>query len=117
MAPYFEGLEHFPGRRLHAHDFRDACEFKGKNLLLVGSSYSAEDIATQCYKYGAKSITISYRSAALGFDWPENFSERPLLTKVEGKTAHFVDGSTCEVDAIILRSEERRVGKRGGGRG
>lgn len=101
-VPYFEGFEHFPGRILHAHDFRDACEFEGKNLLLVGSSYSAEDIATQCYKYGAKSITISYRSAALGFDWPENFSERPLLTKVEGKTAHFVDGSTCEVDAIIL---------------
>lgn len=101
-VPYFEGFEHFPGRVLHAHDFRDACEFEGKNLLLVGSSYSAEDIGTQCYKYGAKSITISYRSAAMGFDWPDNFSERPLLTKVDGKTAHFVDGSSCEVDAIIL---------------
>src|SRR5690625_6478278 len=30
-VPYFEGFEHFPGRILHAHDFRDACEFEGKN--------------------------------------------------------------------------------------
>lgn len=46
----------FGGRILHAHDFRDALEFKGKNVLLVGSSYSAEDIGSQCYKYGAKQI-------------------------------------------------------------
>jgi trimethylamine monooxygenase len=101
-APYFEGLEQFPGRVLHAHDFRDACEFADKDLLLVGSSYSAEDIGTQCHKYGAKSVTFSYRSEPMGFDWPDSFSERPLLTRVEGKTAHFKDGSSREVDAIIL---------------
>lgn len=32
--PYFPGFEHFGGRILHAHDFRDALEFKGKDLLL-----------------------------------------------------------------------------------
>ncbi len=30
------------------------------------------------------------------------FRERPLLQKVVGRTAHFKDGSTKEVDAIIL---------------
>jgi len=101
-TPYFEGLEQFPGRVLHAHDFRDACEFQGKDLLLVGSSYSAEDIGTQCHKYGAKSVTFSYRSSPMGFDWPASFSEVPLLTGVTGKTAHFKDGTSKEVDAIIL---------------
>jgi trimethylamine monooxygenase len=101
-APYFEGLEQFPGRVLHAHDFRDACEFTGKDLLLVGSSYSAEDIGTQCHKYGAKSVTFSYRSQPMGFDWPKSFKEVPLLTKVDGKTAHFKNGETRDVDAIIL---------------
>ena len=33
--PYFEGLEEFPGRVLHAHDFRDALELKGEDILLV----------------------------------------------------------------------------------
>ncbi|WP_339842820.1 NAD(P)/FAD-dependent oxidoreductase [uncultured Halopseudomonas sp.] len=101
-APYFEGLEQFPGRVLHAHDFRDACEFQGKDLLLIGSSYSAEDIGTQCHKYGARSVTFSYRSQPMGFDWPESFNEVPLLTEVIGKTAHFKDGTSKAVDAIIL---------------
>lgn len=101
-APYFEGLNQFPGRVMHAHDFRDACEFAGKDLLLIGSSYSAEDIGTQCHKYGAKSVTFSYRSQPMGFDWPDSFNEVPLLTKVVGKTAYFKDGSSQDVDAIIL---------------
>ncbi len=102
-VPYFEGVEDFQGRVLHAHDFRDACEFTDKNVLLVGSSYSAEDIGTQCHKYGAKSVTFSYRSAPMGYDWPDAFSEKPLLTRVEGNTAYFKDGSTLDdVDAIVL---------------
>ncbi|ACK52489.1 Flavin-containing monooxygenase [Methylocella silvestris BL2] len=101
-VPHFPGIEVFPGRVLHAHDFRDANEFVGKNLLVVGSSYSAEDIASQCYKYGAKSITFSYRSKPLNFDWPECFTVKPLLTKLTGKTAHFKDGSEAVVDAVLL---------------
>lgn len=101
-VPYFDGVEHFPGRVLHAHDFRDACEFAGKNVLIIGSSYSAEDIGTQCYKYGAKSITFSYRSAPMGLKWPAAFSEKPLLKRLQGNTAYFKDGSSTEVDAIVL---------------
>lgn len=100
--PYFQGLEQFPGRVLHAHDFRDALEFKDADLLLVGSSYSAEDIGSQCYKYGAKSISISYRSQPLGFDWPAGIEERPLVTHLDGDVAHFQDGTSKKFDAIIM---------------
>ena len=48
-VPEFEGFDKFNGRILHAHDFRDAVEFKDKTVLIVGSSYSAEDIGSQCY--------------------------------------------------------------------
>ena len=101
-VPHFPGIEGFNGRVLHAHDFRDALEFKGKDLLIVGRSYSAEDIGSQCHKYGAKSITITYRSGPTGFHWPDNWEEKPLLQKIENKTCTFKDGSTKEVDAIIL---------------
>ncbi|MBO0906405.1 NAD(P)-binding domain-containing protein [Jiella sonneratiae] len=101
-VPSFEGIERFPGRVLHAHDFRAADEFAGKDVLLVGSSYSAEDIGIQCYKYGARSITFSYRTKPMGFHWPDGFEEKPLLEKLVGKTATFKDGSTREVDAIVL---------------
>ena len=87
---------------LHAHDFRDALEFKDMDLLIIGTSYSAEDIGSQCWKYGAKSITVSHRTAPMGYEWPDNWQEVPLLTKVEGNTAHFKDGTTKDVDAILL---------------
>jgi trimethylamine monooxygenase len=102
-VPSFDGLDKFGGRVMHAHDFRDALEFKDKDLLIVGTSYSAEDIASQCYKYGAKSVTISYRTNPTGFHWPENFSQVPLINKIEeGNKINFIDGSTRVVDAIIL---------------
>jgi trimethylamine monooxygenase len=101
-VPEFDGIKSFNGRVMHAHDFRDALEFKGKDVLIVGRSYSAEDIGSQCWKYGAKSVTTTYRSKPMGFNWPERFEERPLLQKLVGKTAHFKDGTTKDVDAIIL---------------
>ncbi len=101
-VPQFEGFESFNGRILHSHDFRDALEFKDKDILIIGTSYSAEDIGSQCYKYGARSITCSYRTAPMGFHWPDNWQDVPILTRVEGKTAHFKDGSSKQVDAIIL---------------
>ena len=101
-VPEFEGFDTFNGRVLHAHDFRDAMEFVDKDLLIIGTSYSAEDIGSQCYKYGAKSITCSHRTGPMGFKWPSNWEEVPLLTRVENKTAHFKDGSSKDVDAVIL---------------
>ena len=101
-APEFPGFDNFDGRVLHAHDFRDALEFKGKDTLVIGASYSAEDIASQCYKYGVKSVTLSWRRKPMEYDWPDNFSTVPLLAHVRGDTAYFQDGSSKRVDAIIL---------------
>ena len=102
--PEYEGMKSFPGRILHSHDFRDAEEFRGKDLIVLGSSYSAEDVALQCYKYGAKSVTIGYRNNPMGFKWPSGMKEVHYLDKLEGKKAIFKDGHTQDVDAIILCS-------------
>jgi len=101
-VPYFPGFERFEGRILHSVHFKDACEFTDSRILIIGTSYSAEDIASQCYKYGCRDITCSYRTAPMAFHWPDCFTTRPLLQKVQGKTATFIDGSTKDIDAIIL---------------
>ena len=101
-VPEFDGLDTFNGRVMHAHDFRDALEFKDKDILIIGTSYSAEDIGSQCYKYGARSITCSHRTAPMGFHWPDNWEEMPLLTRVDNNTCHFKDGTRKEIDAIIM---------------
>ncbi len=100
--PYFKGIENFPGAVIHAHDFRGADQFINQDILLIGSSYSAEDIAVQCYKHGAKSSTISYRSNPIGVNWPNGIEERPLVSHFEGNTAYFVDGTFKEYDAVIV---------------
>lgn len=87
---------------MHAHDFRDAREFTGKRVLMVGSSYSAEDIGSQCFKYGAESVTFSYRSAPMGFDWPDPLKEVPLIRRIDRKTVEFIDDSHEDFDAIVM---------------
>lgn len=101
-VPEYPGFDSFNGRILHAHDFRDAREFEGQDLLIMGTSYSAEDIGSQCWKYGARSITNCYRTAPMPYSWPDNWEVKPRLERVAGKTAHFTDGSSRKVDAIIL---------------
>jgi trimethylamine monooxygenase len=101
-VPYYPGFESFNGRILHAHDFRDAREFIDKDILILGTSYSAEDIGSQCWKYGCKSVTVAHRTAPMGYKWPDNWQEVPALVKVEGSTAYFKDGTSKDVDAIIL---------------
>lgn len=101
-VPYYEGFEIFNGRILHAHDFRDAREFVDMDILVLGTSYSAEDIASQCWKYGCKSITVAHRTAPMDFLWPNNIREVPALVKVNEKTAFFKDGTSANFDAIIL---------------
>ena len=45
FIPEYKGMKSFPGRIMHSHDFRDAEEFRGKDVIVLGSSYSAEDVA------------------------------------------------------------------------
>ena len=101
-VPHYPGFEKFLGRILHAHDFRDAMEFTGRDILIVGASYSAEDIGSQCHKYGANRIYCTSRAGTMGYDWPDNWEELPILTHVDGNTVHFSDGQTRDVHAIIL---------------
>ncbi len=100
--PEYKGMNSFPGRIMHSHDFRDAEEFRNKNVIVLGSSYSAEDVALQCNKYGAKSVTIGYRNNAMGFKWPKGMKEVHYLDRLEGKKAIFKDGTGQDADVIIL---------------
>jgi trimethylamine monooxygenase len=74
---------------------------RARSLLIVGTSYSAEDIGLQCWKYGAKSITWP-TAQPHGLQLARQLEGGAHPQKVEGNTATFKDGSTARVDAIIL---------------
>ncbi|MGD6980274.1 MULTISPECIES: flavin-containing monooxygenase [Citricoccus] len=101
-VPDITGIETFPGALHHAHDFRGAEKLADKRVLLIGSSYSAEDIGVQAFKMGARSVTMSYRSRPQGYAWPEGMEELPGIDRVDGETVRFSNGETREFDAVIL---------------
>ena len=55
-VPEFPEFPAFYSRILHAHDFRDAREHTDKDIQIVGTSNSADDFGSQCWKYGCKAI-------------------------------------------------------------
>ena len=104
-VPYFPsltGIEQFTGRILHSRDFREATDFKGKNILILGSGYSAQDIAQLTHVNGASRVICSWKERPMGYKWPKGIEERPEVNRFEMNTAHFIDGSTVNVDVIIF---------------
>ena len=96
------GFDTFPGRILHSQHFKGGETFCGKRILVIGSNHSAEDVTLQCYKNGAGHVIISWKTKPMGYKFPSNVEERPLLEEVDGNVVKFKDGSTAEVDVIIL---------------
>jgi trimethylamine monooxygenase len=47
---------------MHSTDFRNALEFAGRKVVIVGNGNSGEDIALQCHKYGAEEVKLTYRT-------------------------------------------------------
>ena len=95
--------KNFPAACMHGHDFRDAQEFAGKRPArrrrqLLGRGHRAAvpqirgEVTSPCA--GAPSRWASTGRRA--------WTSARCCTKLEGKTAHFKDGSTAEIDAIIL---------------
>ena len=81
--PFYKVLDDFSDRVLHSYDFLNAEEFVGKDIMIIETSYSAEDIASQCFKYEVKSVTISLRTKKMDFTWQENFSNTVELNFVK----------------------------------
>lgn len=99
--PSISGMDKFPGRILHSHNFREAREFHGQRILVVGLSFSGEDLALQTLKYGAKDVIICGRQTR-GLKWPPGLEERAMVERLSGSVAHFQDGSSAEVDVVIF---------------
>jgi len=118
IKPFREG--NFTGGLYHSSE---AGEFlpkvKGKNILLVGGSYSAEDLALSAIKLGVERVYVSTRSqpgslsSAIQWtsQWPEDRVE--LLSSVipykvgnDGRSVQFVDSSLEWVDDDDDEGEE-----------
>jgi trimethylamine monooxygenase len=71
-------------------------------VCVVGTSYSGEDIASMAWKNGCKSVVCSYRTKAMGYEWPENFKTKPLIESLDDFSINFVDGTSEEIDVLVM---------------
>ena len=62
--PNIPSLKNFAGQVVHAHGYRDATEWKGRNALVIGTGNSGHDIAQALYSNGAN-VTLVERSPTL----------------------------------------------------
>lgn len=104
-----KGIGEFRGRILHSHDFRNADEFRGQRVLVIGMGVSGMDIAMQLFKYGAEAVAVSMRRGrGLPVAFPPTVVEcRPRVVEISADGASFEDGSRDRFHAIILCTGER----------
>lgn len=61
--PGQEAFESAGGAVLHSSEYTDPAQIKGKDVVVLGFSKSATDIAVNAVQNGAKSVTIVYRES------------------------------------------------------
>ncbi|XP_045208781.2 senecionine N-oxygenase-like [Mercenaria mercenaria] len=107
--PEFPGMNEFKGRILHSHDFRDARQFRGQRVLIVGAGLTGEDLVLQLLKFGAERVILAYRTRPKGdtCKMPDGVEEKPIVERFDHYAAHFKDGSSAEIDAVILTTGYR----------
>ncbi|XP_033228369.1 flavin-containing monooxygenase FMO GS-OX-like 2 [Belonocnema kinseyi] len=98
--PKIPGIETFPGRILHSHSYRIPEEFSGKSVMILGSAFSATDIAVELAPH-ADIIYLSNRNERITSLLPPSVIQVPGIKKVEGNIIFFTDGSSISVEAFM----------------
>ena len=74
---------------IHSNQLRNLHIFRGKRVLSIGSSYSAESVVLEAYKHGCIRVVNTWRSKPIGFIREEQSegiaAEHTLPTKIEVK--------------------------------
>lgn len=92
----------YTGTLIHSHDQRTFDNYKDKTVMVIGTSYSADDIGAIAAKHGAKKVINAYRRAPMPWKFPDNFATHQLpIKKIDGKNITFSDDVTEEVDVIV----------------
>jgi dimethylaniline monooxygenase (N-oxide forming) len=63
MPAKFKDLGPFEGEVVHSREFKNPYKYKGKNVVVVGTSATAVDTIEFCRAAGAKKVYMSHRRA------------------------------------------------------
>ncbi|KAM9111652.1 uncharacterized protein ACDP82_021253 [Pangshura tecta] len=100
FVPTIPGLETFPGRLLHSHEYRCPEPFAGRTVVLLGAGLSGMDLALQLAPV-ARRVVLSHRRPPLP-GLPGNMLQAAPAVGVAGATVRFRDGAEHRADILIL---------------
>ncbi|KAF0927837.1 hypothetical protein E2562_036467 [Oryza meyeriana var. granulata] len=81
VVPEVPGMETFPGKAMHAADYRCAEGFKGKSALVVGCGNSGMEIAYDLADSGVATSIVVRGEVHLMTRWILNVATSPLLIR------------------------------------
>ncbi|GAB3560404.1 FAD-dependent oxidoreductase [Spelaeicoccus albus] len=87
--PHYPGAERFAGRQLHTREYRDAEQFRGQRVLVVGAGTSALQFIQELDARGADTVwaarrTPQWTSRAFDRDWGLNVERAVSARTREG---------------------------------
>ncbi|XP_053905517.1 uncharacterized protein LOC128849162 isoform X1 [Malaclemys terrapin pileata] len=100
FVPPIPGLETFPGRLLHSHEYRCPEPFAGRTVVLLGAGPSGVDLTLQLAPV-AQRVILSHRQPTLSA-LPGNVLQAAPAVGVAGDTVQFGDGAEHRADVLIL---------------
>ncbi|XP_057810999.1 flavin-containing monooxygenase FMO GS-OX-like 4 isoform X1 [Salvia miltiorrhiza] len=96
------GIEEWPGKQIHSHNYRVPDPFHDQVVVLIGSAASADDISRDIAKF-AKEVHVASRSAQIGkIPGHNNIWQHSMIKSVdrEGRV-NFHDGDKTIADVIL----------------
>ncbi len=105
--PDIPTLRSFRGKVLHSSQYVDGEDWKGTNVLVVGTGNSGHDIAQDLYSSGAK-VTLAQRSSTLIVNI-EPSAQIPYALYDEGPPLEDCDLITVSMPLELARKSHRRM--------
>ena len=105
--PDIPSLRSFRGKVLHSSQYVDGEDWKGTNVLVVGTGNSGHDIAQDLYSSGAK-VTLAQRSSTLIVNI-EPSAQIPYALYDEGPPLEDCDLITVSMPLELAKKSHRRM--------
>ncbi|XP_031329211.1 flavin-containing monooxygenase FMO GS-OX4-like isoform X2 [Photinus pyralis] len=98
--PKINGQDLFKGPQTHSKDFRTPEPFKDQTVLIVGGSYSGQEL---CLKIApvAKRVILSHRAPIMYIKFPDNLTEKTEVAEFTANGARFLDDTIENFDCIL----------------
>jgi putative flavoprotein involved in K+ transport len=105
--PDIPTLRNFRGKVVHSSEYVDGEDWKGANVLVIGTGNSGHDIAQDLYSSGAK-VTLAQRSPTLIVNI-EPSAQIPYALYDEGPPLEDCDLITVSMPLELARKSHRRM--------